>query len=105
MKKLILAAVFTIIATLAQADPNLTFTKDYSKNDIRQESPILVNIPSYLANNQVICAKVSEKDVIQQRGCCSWHGGVCGCENGRVVCCDGEFSPSCTCHNDGKIEN
>lgn len=32
-----------------------------------------------------------------RRGCCSWHGGVCGCENGRVVCCDGTYSPSCRC--------
>lgn len=31
-------------------------------------------------------------------GCCSWHGGVCGCRAGRVICCDGEESPSCTCH-------
>ena len=33
-----------------------------------------------------------------QRGCCSHHGGVCGCNsNGRQVCCDGSLSPSCTC--------
>jgi hypothetical protein len=33
-------------------------------------------------------------------GCCSWHGGVCDCIGGRVVCCDGTFSPTCTCHHD-----
>lgn len=33
-------------------------------------------------------------------GCCSWHGGVCDCIGGRAVCCDGTFSPSCTCHHD-----
>jgi hypothetical protein len=32
-----------------------------------------------------------------QSGCCSWHGGVCGCSNGRKTCCDGETSPSCKC--------
>ena len=32
-----------------------------------------------------------------QSGCCSWHGGVCGCSNGRKKCCDGELSPSCKC--------
>nr|PZN25549.1 MAG: hypothetical protein DIU78_10120 [Pseudomonadota bacterium] len=32
-----------------------------------------------------------------KRGCCSWHKGVCGCSNGRVTCCDGTTSPSCTC--------
>lgn len=31
------------------------------------------------------------------RGCCSWHGGQCGCSGGRVTCCDGTVSPSCTC--------
>ena len=32
-----------------------------------------------------------------QRGCCSWHGGVCGCSYGNIVCCDGQLSPSCGC--------
>jgi hypothetical protein len=32
-----------------------------------------------------------------QSGCCSWHGGVCGCSNGRKVCCDKTLSPSCKC--------
>jgi len=32
-----------------------------------------------------------------QSGCCSWHGGVCGCSNGRKTCCDGSASPSCVC--------
>lgn len=33
----------------------------------------------------------------ERRGCCSWHGGVCGCESGRAKCCDGTLSPSCGC--------
>jgi hypothetical protein len=41
----------------------------------------------------VVCATQPE-----QQGCCSWHQGVCGCQNGRDVCCDGQFSPSCTCN-------
>ena len=33
-----------------------------------------------------------------QRGCCSHHGGVAGCnEYGRTICNDGTLSPSCTC--------
>ncbi len=32
------------------------------------------------------------------RGCCSHHGGECGCSSyGRSICCDGTFSPTCTC--------
>lgn len=34
---------------------------------------------------------------VEKSGCCSWHGGVCGCEGGRAVCCDGILSPSCGC--------
>jgi hypothetical protein len=33
----------------------------------------------------------------EKSGCCSWHGGVCGCSGGRVTCCDGVTSPTCTC--------
>jgi len=38
------------------------------------------------------------------QGCCSHHGGVCDCKYGRVVCCDGTFSPTCTCHHDTNKE-
>lgn len=33
------------------------------------------------------------------RGCCSYHGGVQTCDYnvGRVVCVDGDYSPSCLC--------
>ena len=34
---------------------------------------------------------------IAGRGCCSWHGGVCGCVDGRAKCCDGSLSPTCGC--------
>jgi len=27
----------------------------------------------------------------ERRGCCSHHGGVCGCEKGRALCCDGRL--------------
>ena len=36
--------------------------------------------------------------VFAGRGCCSWHGGQYGCsKDGRVVCMDGSYSPTCTC--------
>ena len=39
-----------------------------------------------------------DEEKIAGRGCCSWHGGVCGCSSsGRAVCCDGALSPSCGC--------
>lgn len=41
--------------------------------------------------------KIDDKDILAQRGCCSHHNGVCGCQSGRVTCCDGSYSPSCMC--------
>ena len=40
------------------------------------------------------------QEQLAQRGCCSWHGGVCSCAGGRAVCCDGSLSPSCGCHGE-----
>lgn len=34
------------------------------------------------------------REVIYGRGCCSRHGGQCGCRMGNVVCCEGSLSPS-----------
>ena len=31
------------------------------------------------------------------QGCCSHHGGVCGCSGGNVKCCDGTSSDTCEC--------
>jgi hypothetical protein len=31
------------------------------------------------------------------QGCCSSHGGVSSCSSARVVCKDGQYSPSCLC--------
>lgn len=31
------------------------------------------------------------------QGCCSYHQGIAGCHNYRVVCNDGQYSPSCQC--------
>ena len=36
--------------------------------------------------------------VSAQRGCCSHHGGVAGCNSeGRQICNDGTLSPTCRC--------
>lgn len=45
----------------------------------------------------------ASNEVLAQRGCCSWHQGVCGCNSGRVVCCDRTYSPSCTCNQEDPI--
>lgn len=40
-----------------------------------------------------------QTNIFERRGCCSWHGGVCGCDEktGRAICCDGSLSPTCAC--------
>ena len=40
----------------------------------------------------------ASQDKVQRSGCCSHHGGVCGCSGGRAMCCDGTLSPSCGCY-------
>jgi endonuclease YncB( thermonuclease family) len=47
----------------------------------------------------IACELLADASPIQPqaRGCCSSHGGVCGCSGGRSLCCDGTLSPSCTC--------
>lgn len=49
-----------------------------------------------IQKQETIC-KDLKIDEVKQRGCCSHHGGVSGCSNGKVVCNDGSYSPSCTC--------
>lgn len=54
------------------------------------------------AFNGSACQTVAQhqtKGIEERRGCCSWHGGVCGCDayTGRAICCDGKLSPSCGC--------
>jgi len=57
-----------------------------------------------------VCQSLKDNGVtseqLAQRGCCSHHGGVCGCANGRAKCCDNTLSPTCTCHkaDEGKSE-
>lgn len=40
---------------------------------------------------------IPQQDIVYARGCCSHHGGVCGCSMGRATCSDGTLSPSCGC--------
>ncbi len=52
----------------------------------------------------LFCMGLFIPSVDARRGCCSWHGGVSGCDKstGRIVCNDGTYSPSCTCEKTTK---
>lgn len=54
------------------------------------------------AENQCPAEQISI-DLFAGQGCCSHHGGQCGCSGGRVKCCDGTLSPSCGCMKDDTI--
>jgi len=56
-------------------------------------APQIASLPSCSALNGAYAGSPQ----IERQGCCSWHGGVCGCSNGRAMCCDGKPSPSCGC--------
>ncbi len=34
---------------------------------------------------------------LAQEGCCLNQGGVCGCEYGQILCCDGQYDATCEC--------
>lgn len=59
------------------------------------------NLPVQATSQEAVqCVTLSglDKATVDRSGCCSHHGGVCGCAGGRQQCCDGALSPSCTCH-------
>lgn len=66
---------------------------------------VMADVPQSPAPEQESCAKIEAADQLAQQGCCSWHGGVCGCQGGRVVCCDGRYSPSCGCNKESVTDN
>jgi hypothetical protein len=59
-----------------------------------QSSTVLV-IPT-CADLELLVASSTQ---LAKSGCCSHHGGVCGCNSKahRQICCDGALSPSCGC--------
>jgi hypothetical protein len=63
---------------------------------------VLLFFPAYIAMSDLPTPSASCPTPItidaDARGCCSYHGGVCGCSaTGRAICCDGQLSPSCGC--------
>ena len=55
------------------------------------------SLPQASCEDCVKQADQSADERIGKRGCCSHHGGVCGCGGVRLRCCDGTLSPSCRC--------
>ena len=92
MKKiLILTALFVSIVFSAMA-----MNSSLPAPDTAVQTPELSTIPQ---KENITTNDNTPSDKIERRGCCSHHGGVCGCDqaSGKIKCCDGTLSPSCTC--------
>ena len=77
----------------------------FAQNGIQEDSTLEIHsnqnftpiTPACNSELMLLSDADSTNITIARQGCCSHHGGVCGCSNGRTVCCDSTFSPSCGC--------
>lgn len=82
---------------------SFAFADGYANANCRSESTYVQSYYGSGLENTAIDSKNLQftklEAMEEKQGCCSWHGGVCGCDesSGRTICCDGTLSPSCTC--------
>lgn len=101
MKKVIISLFFCFlfVPAIALGAPQQE-TEQVQQNITKEIPPVqkLEQIAPETGIDDNSIAGMKDPDLVpMQRGCCSWHQGVCNCNNGRVVCCDGTYSPSCGC--------
>ena len=86
MKKPVMMLAFGVLALMLSAGPTMAV-----------ETPQ----PQKPEKENAVCQQMRKENAtseqLAQRGCCSWHQGICGCAGGRIVCCDNTLSPSCRC--------
>ena len=89
---LTLLLLFYNFSAFAQNDP--TADNNLKIHNNQNFTPINPACSSELT----ILEENSDQNItVARQGCCSHHGGVCGCSNGRTVCCDSTLSPTCGC--------
>lgn len=90
MLRLIVKTLFVFLALFFLVTPSLAA----SQTGLFQ----IENEKQVKAIQQCPCPSSNQID-IARRGCCSHHGGVCGCDekSDRIRCCDGTLSPTCKC--------
>lgn len=89
MKSVTGRACFILTAVLFVASSNSWAA---SSTDLEE-----LKVPVEQSSQSICIQELDDTTELERRGCCSWHGGVCGCEGGRALCCDGTLSPSCGC--------
>lgn len=101
MKKVIISLFFCFLLVPAIAWGAPQQETEQVQQHITKEMPPVQKLEQIAPNagiDENSIAGMKDPDLVpMQRGCCSWHQGVCGCNNGRTVCCDGTYSPSCGC--------
>lgn len=99
MRMLILVCLFSLLSFSDPGSSTITETPSFEKIS-SVECSIKANHPRLDGLIQSLAYSFDE-EVVGRQGCCSWHGGVCGCSSGRALCCDGSLSPSCGCVREG----
>lgn len=78
---------------------NISFAQNLADKSVKSDKQLEANQTLLVSNNvKEIDNKIflSKEIKLEKRGCCSWHGGVAGCDEstGRIKCRDGSLSPS-----------
>lgn len=93
MKALLIPVVMVLICSSAfAADAKITLT---SKGGSDSKTALESGNSSDCKGVQI---SATSEGITGGQGCCSHHGGECGCAGGRDMCCDGTLSPSCGCY-------
>ncbi len=93
MKRL-LFTVISICVLLFPCDSILAFEKEISNPN---QSVCKADLKPFLFPEEVDQSNQTKNPIVAKSGCCSWQEGECGCRYGRVLCCNGSLSLTCTC--------
>lgn len=100
-KAIAISLMFILVfATGAIAGEQVAAISDHSGYQVNQTDQVGQN-----QSRNLICQSIEDQEEglqsfeLARSGCCSWHGGVCGCDEAtdRIRCCDGTLSPTCRC--------
>lgn len=97
MKILIMVIIALAISTGSWASTRCENSLDKSGINLLSFNNINVLRPMLVVNQYQSMKPLLKETIDERRGCCSHHSGVCGCSDGRAVCCDNTLSPSCGC--------
>ncbi len=57
--------------------------------------------PPGSSDKAAVCERLKDNGAtpkqLAQQNCCPGQGGVCGCQYGQIVCCNGRYSARCRC--------